>query len=255
MTSPAVSTTNHRFLDTTILPAVEFNLIPDIHEQVDFPTEIDVIAAFADVFERHKVQDRFGIHLLHRHFLLPDGNIMLKSPPSDPDISLTQTTPLSSVDVNSIRGALYLLNKSEKFQAYEFEHGEPVDIPTAFLEAFSAALIKFGLTEVVALDIGGGQENRTFPKALEYTVGDTATITVEARDNVESHRVTGLTFVIKEDGKYWGEATDGYSKNVRGTHTVMYEKSLNSKVPGSADECDIGDPVQLRNLLMANGIL
>jgi hypothetical protein len=71
------------------------------------------------------------------------------------------------VDINKIRGALYFINGTGKFQAYEFEYGDPVDIPPGFLRDLSSTLKEFGLEKVVALDVSGGPVSRTFPKALE----------------------------------------------------------------------------------------
>jgi hypothetical protein len=244
-------------IDIAILPAHEFNSsIADIHDQHDLPTDPAIVAALADVFQKHNVQDCFGIHLLHRHFILPEGHIMFKQPPVDSDISLTKITKLDVVDINKIRGALYFLNDMGKFQAYEFEYGDPLDIPPAFLQDLSSRLKEFGLEKVVALDVSGGPVNRTFPKALEYTIGTFATVTVETKGSFESHRLTGVSFAIR-DGKAWPEATDGYSPNNRGTHSVFYEKALGSRLPGEAD--DMGDTnfnaKQLRDLLVLNGIL
>jgi hypothetical protein len=169
---------------------------------------------------------------------------------------LTKITPLDAVDINKIRGALYLLNDTGKFQAYEFEYGDPLDIPPVFLKDLSSTLKEFGLEKVVALDVSGGPVSRTFPKALEYTIGNVATVTVEANGSFESHRLTGVSFAI-QDGKVWPEATDGYSKNTRGTHTVLYEKAIGSRLPGEADDLDYidFDSTQLRDLLVLNGIL
>ena len=256
MMFPVTETIDKSVLDPTILPAHDFNSIADIHDQCDLPTDPAVVTALVNVFQKHDVQDRFGIHLLHRHFILPDGTIMFKPPPVDSDISLTKVTKLDAVDINKIRGALYLLNDTGKFQAYEFEYGDPVDIPPVFLQELASILKEFGLEKVVALDVSGGPGSRTFPKALEYTLGNLATVTVEAKGSFQPHRLTGISFTIG-DGKLGPEATDGYEDNVRGTHSVFYEKDLGSRVPGEVEDLDyVGfDASQLRDLLVRNGIL
>lgn len=253
----AETVTDNSVLDVAILPAHEFNSsIADIHDQYDLPTDPVIVAALADVFQKHNVQECFGIHLLHRHFILPDGHIMFKPPPVESDISLTKITKVDVVDINKIRGTLYFLNDRGKFQAYEFEYGNPLEIPSAFLKDLSSRLKEFDLEKVVALDVSGGTVNRTFPKSLEYTIGNFATVTVETKGGFESHRLTGVSFAIR-DGKAWPEATDGYSTNVRGTHSVFYEKALGSRLPGEANDMDDPkfDSKQLRDLLVLNGIL
>jgi len=242
----------HVFRDKTCLP--QLNKIRG-KPRNDQRLEPAVIAELGHVFQRHEVQDRFGIHLLHRHFIVPNGSIMFKLPPVDSDISLTKITPVGTVDINAVRGVLYLLNQIGKFQAYEFEDGDPVDIPPAFLKDLSTVLKKFGLEKVIALDVCGGPASRTFPKSLEYTLGNVATVTVQVKSKFESHRLTGVSF-LTQDGKVWPEATDGYEENTHGTHTVFYEKSIGSRLPAQVDDFDINiDSSKLRGLLIANGIL
>ena len=79
-------------LDTIIYPS-DFNAIPDIHNQVDFPNDPTLVTALGDVFQKYDVHERFGLHLLHRHFILPENCLMLKSK-VDAEISLTKITSL-----------------------------------------------------------------------------------------------------------------------------------------------------------------
>jgi hypothetical protein len=97
-----------------------------------------VVAAISDIFELHAMTERFGIHLLHRHFELPPESLLLKSSVDD-DITLTKITSIGSVDFSCLRGVLYMLNNADKFQAYEFKKGEPIDLPAPFLSEFRSA--------------------------------------------------------------------------------------------------------------------
>jgi hypothetical protein len=127
--------------ECNIISAREFNAIPDLHEQVNLPNDPAIVAGLGDLFHRHNLHERFGLHLLHRHYILPEDCIALKSH-VDADISLTKIEPIATVDVSTIRGTLYLLNDDGRFQAYEYEHGDQIDIPSAFLEELSEALRK-----------------------------------------------------------------------------------------------------------------
>jgi hypothetical protein len=116
--------------DYTIISPQDFNVIPDIHDQVDFPNDPALFAALGNVFQKYDVNERFGLHLLHRHFILPENCVMLKSN-VDADISLTKITHLDSIEGIPVRGVLYLLNDAGRFQAYEFEYGDTIDISVA----------------------------------------------------------------------------------------------------------------------------
>lgn len=234
-----------------IISAREFNAIPDLHEQVNLPNDPAVVASLADIFHRHNLHERFGLHLLHRHYILPVDCIALKSQ-VDSDISLTKIEPIANVDVGAIRGTLYLLNDDGCFQAYEYEHGDPVDIPAVFLEELSEAFLKYKLEKVLALDIDASTSTTRF----EYDYGRMATVTVELnRAPVEPQdRPTGLAFESEVDaGAAYGPnaCPNYYAENVRGTHSVFYNHSnpvldeSNFTINRSA----------IRGVLVSNGIL
>jgi hypothetical protein len=119
-------------------------------DQICFPKDPALFTALSTAFQKHDVYIRFGVHLLHRHFVLPENCVMLKSD-VDANISLTKIAPLIPV-----RGVLYFLNDTGSFQAYEFEQGDTIDISAAFLEELSAILLEFKMEKVIALDVAGG---------------------------------------------------------------------------------------------------
>src|SRR5271155_5431685 len=209
--------------DCTIISPSDFNAIPDIHNQVDFPNDPTLITALDEEFKKYDVHERFGIHLLQRHFVLPESCLMLKSK-VDAEISLTKITSLHSVEQIPIRGVLYLLNDVGSFQAYEYEHGDTIDIPLFFLEELSGILRKFRMEKVIALDIGEFQAGHNSFPSFEYVLGDTATVTVQLDKKVEPHhRQTGFTFV-KEDDKLGYQFGEVYAEK-KNTHQVFYDKN------------------------------
>jgi hypothetical protein len=235
--------------DCTIISPSDFNAIPDIQNQVDFPNDLSLVTALGEVFQKYDVHKRFGLHLLHRHFVLPQNCIMLKSK-VDAEISLTKITSLDSMEPIPIRGVLYLLNDLGSFQAYEFEHGDTIDIPSFFLEELSRILRKFKMEKVIALDVGEFQPSRNSLPSFEYVLGDMATVTVQLDKKVEPHyRQTGFTFVGEDDklGQQFGEV---YAEK-KNTHQVFYDK--NCRLPTEPD-CEV-DPSEVRRILVLNRIL
>ena len=89
----------------------EFNDLPHLHNQVEFPDDPATLAALGEVFYCHNVHERFALHLLHRHYTLPEDCIIVKTN-IDSEISLAKIEPLSNVDVNGLCGVLSHLNDS-----------------------------------------------------------------------------------------------------------------------------------------------
>jgi hypothetical protein len=233
----------------SVISAQDFNTIPDIHDQVDIPNDPALFAALGKTFRKYDVHKRFGLHLLHRHFDLPEGCIMLKSN-VDTDISLTTITHLDLIEQSPIRGVLYFLNDAGSFQAYEFEHGDALDISSTFLEELSEILHKFKMEKVIALDTGAVHASRdNFPN-FEYVVGDTATVTVRVDKKVESHhRQTGFTF-LENEGEILHQFGEVYAEK-KNTHQVFYDaKCRLPKEPGLKI-----DPSEVRRILVLNSIL
>jgi hypothetical protein len=145
-----------------------------------------------------------------------------------------------------------MLNDEDKFQGYEFEKGEAIDIPVPFLFDLRSTLHKFGLEKYIALDVFGGPGNRSSPRSLEYAIGEIATVTIPGGSLEESHRITGVAF-CDDDGTIGPRNMDGYVKNIRGTHQVFYDKNLGSRLTCEEGGLDIG-AAEVRSLLRENGI-
>lgn len=235
--------------NSSLISAQEFNNLPYLHDQVQFPNDPATIAALSDVFYRHNVHECFALHLLHRHYALPENCIVLKTY-IDPEISLTKIEPLSNVDANALRGVLYHLDDTGKFQAYEYEQGDQIDIPKDFLEELSGVLRKFKLEKVIALDVGGGESSST--TRFEYDYGNTATVTVQLNRKpiMPDDRQTGMAFSL-EAGEPYVYGPDIYAKNTNGKHTVFY----NHENP-IVDEANFNiDASAIRGVLISNGVL
>jgi hypothetical protein len=54
-------------IEFNVISARQFNDIPDLYDQVQFPNDPTMIDVLANLFYQHNVHERFGLHLLHRH--------------------------------------------------------------------------------------------------------------------------------------------------------------------------------------------
>jgi len=87
-----------RLIDQRILSQESFSKITDIHDQVDLQSDPTVVATIRELFKKHNLNDRFEIHLLHRHFELPPDTLFDKSPEYK-DISLMQMISVDEIDI------------------------------------------------------------------------------------------------------------------------------------------------------------
>src|SRR5579862_6670648 len=127
-------------METTIISAKDFNEIPLMRRQTDLPSAL--LDQIASLFIEYGVQDKYGIQLLHRHYDMPDGAIAftkdvykpvggISDPALPPNyaVSVMKVTPLRELEPAGLRGHSYLLNKDNKFQAYEYTYGDPAMFP------------------------------------------------------------------------------------------------------------------------------
>jgi len=175
-----------------LISAHDFNRIPDIHEQSGLAPEI--LKAIGSIFQDHGVVNDHSLQLLHRHYRMPDNSIALTTS-IDECISVTKITPAGTVDLEAIRGQLYLLNKEDKFQAYEYEYGPPVSFSDAFLDELAWFIRKNVLQDKISLvSAAPVPEFSTFERA----VGSEATVTIScelsANQGDEVTKIVGWKF-------------------------------------------------------------
>jgi hypothetical protein len=130
------------------MSSADFNKITHIHDQT--PLDLATLTDLCSIFQTHGVTDKFGIQLLHRHYVMPNESLAVTTR-VDNSIVATKVTPASDVDFKKVRGQLYLLNQWSKFQAYEYEFGPSVTFPHMFLADLALYILQKGLQGKVAL--------------------------------------------------------------------------------------------------------
>jgi hypothetical protein len=63
-------------IESKILPAQDYNAILDLEGNHDQFLQQSSLIAIGEIFVKHGVASNFGVHLLHRHFPIPDGTII-----------------------------------------------------------------------------------------------------------------------------------------------------------------------------------
>ena len=241
MATFSVATINP-LVDNSLITQDAFDQIVDIHDQDEFTTpEIEAIGA---IFTAHSVEDKYSLQLLHRHFPLPKDSLVVTEEIA-PDVQVSKVTQVHDVDIGKLRGQLFYLNPQRKFQAYEYEYGDPVEFPEQFLVDLIDVVEKTGLKNRFAL-ASTAIESGSKP-SREWEIGSQATVTVKGRiaRAMDGHSISvNILFEKKsEKGPMGFQLGSGYEETKKGTHSVLYMvgscSSLRSDEPFNFCEMDI----------------
>ncbi len=141
-------------IDSAILPARDYNTIPDFNEnqaQLFDRVSRDTLVTLGEIFIKHGVASNFGVHLLHHHFPIPDGTIMLYNY-DDFDMEICSITPLDQVSGMRVRGRNFRVNETGRFVAYEYDIGDEFRPSHEFLVELSDHIIKNDLQDFLSLE-------------------------------------------------------------------------------------------------------
>ncbi|KID66218.1 uncharacterized protein G6M90_00g068370 [Metarhizium brunneum] len=211
------------------LSSAVYNLLPD---DADQPVVQHIhLQELASLFKRFNVQKKFGMHLIHGHFQLDEGSVMLGTALTSLRGYWTRPTSIAKIEPADIHGHIFTLTESGEMQAYEYRDGpvpnlEGID-PTFFLE-----LIKYlqanNLASLLGLEILGAE----VPDMMcEFILKGNGTVILDARElkNWSSYRSTG--FALKKPGMTELKGNQTHAKTVRETHQVFTDGKIETEDP------------------------
>ncbi|KAH8744726.1 hypothetical protein F5883DRAFT_20646 [Diaporthe sp. PMI_573] len=170
----------------------------------------------ANIFVRHNAHVYFGAHLLHGHFSLGEGTVLVG------DESLpcwTQPVKTSSLNLDELHGHTFIQTENG-FHPYEYHTGKIPNLASVGSEFYSD-LLRFlnesNLSSVFALEV---LDNPSSTVMMELVLGDRGTLMIEPSCAINCHpyRQTGWMFTIYNgqpsvcaDGKtYHGTGPKGH---------------------------------------------
>lgn len=178
-----------------------------------FP-QIDILS---DGFEelclilvKHNAQKNFRLRLLHRHTMIPDGQILLGSSIANPTGFWTRPTPIVDIDPNNIYPYILSLDfscdakgfKKDVLLPSEFREGPPVNIEhiaSEFFTEFINCLRARGLGNTIGLEVIRAEPGKMIE--LNFDTGSLllaeAEVMAEARGKL-LYRETGWAVAIKD---------------------------------------------------------
>ena len=119
-------------------------------------SELEPLAA---LFVQHNAHEFFGLHLIHGHFPIKQGTIMLGVDlGTDCPGFWTKPVESASVDSENIHGHIYIMSASEnRFIPYEYRCGPSPDggkkVDSSFFSKLAEYLITHGLTNLLGLQV------------------------------------------------------------------------------------------------------
>ncbi|KAG7103872.1 hypothetical protein HYQ45_018641 [Verticillium longisporum] len=122
------------------------------------PVEDQHIQDLAALFVRHRAEKTLGIHLIHGHFQIPEGTVMVGTKFQDPDMRWAKATDIKKLKQSSVYGHIFVLVNGG-LCAYEFQDGPLPDLSNVghgFLAEFSCYITSNNLAGLIGLQVIGG---------------------------------------------------------------------------------------------------
>ncbi|KAJ6436396.1 C6 finger domain-containingprotein [Purpureocillium lavendulum] len=207
-----------------------YNLLPDDGDQPDVqPIHLQELAS---LFKRFNVQDKFGMHLIHGHSQLDEGNIMLGTALASVRGCWTKPTSITDIDPSNIHGHIFRLTGNGEMQAYEYREGPIVNLDgvnPAFFRELAQYLLANDLESLLGLQV----LVQDAPEMMcEFVLQDHGTVMLDER-YVKAwvpFRTTGfaLNSNLSMTELKGGES---HAKTTKGTHQVFIGGKIGKEDP------------------------
>ncbi|KAH9890721.1 hypothetical protein F4778DRAFT_773013 [Xylariomycetidae sp. FL2044] len=154
MSSPINSLNNAR-LHETPLPSAEYNKLPHIDDMREAAANhAKAHAILLGIIYAHGLAGTFSLHLVHKHFDIPEGRIMVYETIKSKDHGdFVLCSPRIPQKMPNARGLYFKATPGGSMAAYEFttERGADLSANVDFVAEFSSAVLDLGVQDVFAL--------------------------------------------------------------------------------------------------------
>jgi len=187
--------------ETYQISASRFNQIPHIDDQ-SIPS-ISQLLGIGEILVYHKANDRFGVHLLHRHFEIDNDTVMFGFVDGDKEYS--KMTKLSDLDPQKLRPQCFLFDSNEGFVPYEYKYGDGQSeiLPALLSEDLGKHFMVNNLQHLFAIErLQPSASRADAPFCREYPAEAFATVRVPVEDGIQAlDKDTAWVFRAGEDGQ------------------------------------------------------
>ncbi|KAI1200081.1 hypothetical protein F5X97DRAFT_321834 [Nemania serpens] len=195
-----------------------YNKLPDDSDQ---PAVLDKhINNIAALFTRHNADKVFGIHLIHGHFQIPAGTVMLGANFENPKLRWTKATEIESIDTASIHGHIFVFTE-DGLCAYEFQEGPLPDLSGVghgFLTDFVNYIVQNNLTNLIGLQVLGCCDGSMSELILDH---GTVMLDSSVVKNTIPTRITGWSFESTNGTPRVCQSNETHSGMTSGNHKVF----------------------------------
>lgn len=142
-------------LDSLPFPSSAYNALPHIDSMRDIAAQnAGALNSLLKIILSHKVGHIFSVHLIHKHFDLPEGRVMVYETihgSKHPDFVLS--SPRTPERCENLRGLYFQATPDNNMTAYEFttDPGENLAPYAEFVLEFNNAVMELGVRHVFAL--------------------------------------------------------------------------------------------------------
>ncbi|KAI6527704.1 hypothetical protein MCOR05_008693 [Pyricularia oryzae] len=149
---------NAKLIETP-LASVDYNLLPHIDEMRDAAAQnARAHAILLGTIAAHGLSAIFSVHLVHRHFNIPEGHVMVYQKGKEPDHGeFILCSPRTPEATNKMRGLYFRALSDGNMAAYEFttEPGQDLSAHEKFVEIFARTVVDLGVQDIFALTVVG----------------------------------------------------------------------------------------------------
>jgi hypothetical protein len=142
-------------LKDTFIPFSTYNTLPHISEVNQVPEVCSTdLEDLRGLLAKHKVPRGVSIRLVHKHFDVQDGEVMMFKNVVLPSLDTVQAMrPIQSTNVSNLRGIHFFVDQDGKLQAYEYSTAEVPNLSKfgEFLAEFCCMVTKRGLQRKLGL--------------------------------------------------------------------------------------------------------
>ena len=180
----------------------------------------------AEIFVKHNVHDRLGVHLIHSHTQMATGHVMLGHKFTDPSGCWTKSTALEEVNLAEVRGHIFVLVEEGRFVAYEYVEGRVnglSSVSSSFFKDFATYVRSNGLGDTVGLQI----RVQTTQEMVEFDFGDCGTVMLNAQNTHHDtpFKTTGWVFSCNK-GVTSFKGVEFHAPTTKGPHKVFIDGKL-----------------------------
>jgi len=121
--------------------------------------------------------NKFGMHLVHRHNAVENGEVMVKTKLKTMEGSWSQATNVMQLQLSNTRGCIFKVNSNGDLEPYKFSEGSPADMldgDSAFLSEMCAYLRDNQLNNLFGLEVIETTDNW-----VEFDLGHNGTVTLK----------------------------------------------------------------------------